>query len=142
MTDKVLMGNTREESKCTLADGWPEESKLQTKGPECVNSGRSCSDQLLFSPKGELGRKLAGLLAASEEVARGNSQPGLLFSFCELIKTTSLFQCSGQGNFSAENIGHPWEPHRNTKKEGGNTYKEPHVCPRPHHLLWSGGAKP
>ena len=92
----------------------------RTKGPACMTSGRGCRGQLLFSPKADLGRKLSGLLAASEEVAQGNSHCGLLFSSSELIMTASLFRVSGRGKFSAESNGLQWEHHRNTKGRGEN----------------------
>lgn len=103
----------------------------RTKGPACMTSGRGCRGQLLFSPKADLGRKLAWLLAASEEVAQGNSHCGLLFSSSELIMTASLFQGSGRGKFSAESNGLQWEHHRNTKGRGGNRSHLGAPPPRP-----------
>ena len=127
-----------ESPEATLADEWPEEPKLQDEGPVCVTSGRDCWGQALFSPKADVGRKLAALSAVSEEVAQGNSQPGSLFRASELIVTTSFFHASDWG--PAENNGLQWERHRNTKGRGD--WKSS-VCPPPlHHLPGSGGAKP
>lgn len=79
-------------------------------------------------------------MAASEEVAQGNSHRGLLFSSSELIMTASLFQGSGWGKFSAESNSLQWEHHRNTKGRGENRSHlgaPPHPAPSSPLVWWS-----